>query len=312
MSRISPCACRRRGFTLIELLVVIAIIAVLIALLLPAVQQAREAARRSQCVNNLKQLGLALHNYHDTHNALPPGWIGVTGNTSHMEGNSGFAWGAHLLPQIDQAPLYSRLNFNRECYDPAFNAIALATVLPGFRCPTDPSSEFWDLGEEDNPATIIARLPTANYVGNFGTEGPEDICETAPYPAAQCRSDGIFYHNSSTRLRDLTDGTSNTVFLGEHRTDTRVSTVAATGIEWHSTWVGYVAEGAEAPVRFLAVADHTPNAPSLHIDDYSSWHTGGTHFLYGDGRVRFLTENVDINLFRGMVTRSGGEVLGEF
>ncbi|OYW13961.1 MAG: hypothetical protein B7Z55_16195, partial [Planctomycetales bacterium 12-60-4] len=152
----------RRGFTLIELLVVIAIIAILIALLLPAVQQAREAARRSQCVNNLKQLGLAIHNYHDNFNAFPPGWIGVTNRTPDTEGNSGFAWGAHLLPQLDQSPLYGRLNFNRECYDPAFNAVAMSTVLPAFRCPSDPSQDTWMIGEEANPSNILATLPTAN------------------------------------------------------------------------------------------------------------------------------------------------------
>ena len=303
---------RRTGFTLIELLVVIAIIAILIALLLPAVQQAREAARRSQCVNNLKQLGLALHNYHDTHNALPPGWIGVTGNVPDMEGNSGFAWGAHILPQMDQAPLYNQLNFNRECYDTNFNAIAMNTVLPAFRCPTDPSTDRWRIAEEGNPTNFLATLPTANYVGNFGTEGPEDVCAAAPFPNAQCTADGVFYHNSVTRLRDLIDGSSNTVMLGEHRTDTRPTTIAATGMEWHSTWVGNVAGGEEAAVRFLGVGDHTPNHPSLHIDDFSSWHTGGVHFLFGDGRVRFVNENVDHVLFHGVLTRSGGEVLGEF
>jgi len=302
----------RLGFTLIELLVVIAIIAILIALLLPAVQQAREAARRSQCVNNLKQLGLALHNYHDTHNALPPGWIGVEANVPNMEGNSGFAWGAHILPYLDQGPLYNQLNFNQNCYDPAFNAAALNGVLPVFRCPSDPSPEKWDMPEEANPANILVKLPTANYVGNFGPLGPEDLCDAAPFPAAQCKGAGIFMHNSATRLRDVTDGTSNTVFVGEHRTDTRAATVAVTGFAWHSTWVGFVAGGAEAHARIIGVSDHTPNHPSLHIDDYHSWHTGGVHFLFGDGRVRFLSENVDDKLFQGIATRSGGEVIGEY
>lgn len=309
MTAVTP---RRRGFTLIELLVVIAIIAILIALLLPAVQQAREAARRSQCVNNLKQLGLAIHNYHDNFLTMPPGWIGVSAGTHDMEGNSGFAWGAHLLPYVDQSPLYNQLNMNRECYDPAFNTPALNAVLGLFRCPSDPSPDKWNIGEEGNPTNILATLPTANYVGNFGTEGPEDICDGAPFPNAQCRADGLFYHNSSTRIRDLTDGSSNTVMLGEHRTDTRASTIAATGLEWHSTWVGFVAGGEEAPARFIGVADHTPNHPSLHLEDYSSWHTGGVHFLFGDGRVRFLTENVDHVLFKGAVTRAGSETLGEF
>jgi prepilin-type N-terminal cleavage/methylation domain-containing protein/prepilin-type processing-associated H-X9-DG protein len=293
----------KRGFTLIELLVVIAIIAVLIALLLPAVQQAREAARRSQCINNLKQLGLALHTYHDSLNAFPPGWLGVQGGISHMEGPSGFAWGAHILPYLDQAPLYSRINFNLSCTD-ASNAIARQTVLPAFRCPSDSSTDTWSLGEEGNPSNILATLPTANYMGSFGTEGFEDICDGAPFPAAQCVSDGMFFHNSSTKMRDVLDGMSNTIFLGEHRTDAN--------LDWHSTWVGVVPEGDEAIARVLAVSDHTPNHPSQHIDDFSSPHTGGVHFLFGDGRVRFITQNIDTGLFKAMASRAGGEVMGDF
>lgn len=293
----------RRGFTLIELLVVIAIIAVLIALLLPAVQQAREAARRSQCINNLKQLGLALHTYHDSMNVFPPGWIGVQGGNSHMEGPSGFAWGSHILPYIDQAPLYNRLNFNVSCND-ASNAIARQTVLASFRCPTDPSTNVWSLGQEGNPSTILATLPSANYVASFGTLGFEDICASPPFPGAQCVSNGMFFHNSSTRMRDAVDGTSNTVFLGEHRSNS--------ALRWNSTWVGVIPQGEEAIARVLAVSDHTPNHPALHIDDFSSWHTGGVHLLFGDGRVRFITQNIDTNVFKAIATRSGGEVVGEF
>jgi prepilin-type N-terminal cleavage/methylation domain-containing protein/prepilin-type processing-associated H-X9-DG protein len=294
---------RRRGFTLIELLVVIAIIAVLIALLLPAVQQAREAARRSQCINNLKQLGLALHNYHDTHNVFPPGWIGVQSGGPDMEGPSGFAWGVHILPYVDQGPLYNRINFNVSLLDSS-NAIALQTVLPVFRCPSDPSPDKWQIAEEANPSNILATLPTANYVGGFGTEGAEDICIAAPFPAAQCVGDGMFWHNSKVRMADVSDGTSNTIFLGEHRSDKT--------LDWHSTWVGLVPGGEEATARFLAVSDHTPNHPALHIDDFSSWHTGGVHLLFGDGRVRFLTQSVDFGVFRAITTRAGGETTGEF
>lgn len=297
-----PCT-PRRGFTLIELLVVIAIIAVLIALLLPAVQQAREAARRSQCINNLKQLGIALHTYHDSMNTFPPGWLGVQGGQSHMEGISGFAWGSHLLPYLDQAPLYGQINFNVSCVSPA-NDVARRTVLNVFRCPSDPSENTWSIGEEGNPTNILSTLPTANYVGSFGSEGFEDICDAAPFPAAQCTSDGMLFHNSSTRMRDFVDGASNTIFLGEHRTN------AAQG--WHSTWVGVVPGGEEAIARILAVADHTPNHPSQHIDDFSSPHVGGVHMLFGDGRVRFITQNIDLNVFRGLSTRAGGEIAGDF
>ena len=125
-----------RGFTLIELLVVIAIIAVLIALLLPAVQQAREAARRTQCKNNLKQIGLALHNYHDNFSALPPGWIGVTGTVTDVYGMNGWGWGSKILPQIDQANLYNTMNFSVKMESPA-NALARVVPLAAFRCASD-------------------------------------------------------------------------------------------------------------------------------------------------------------------------------
>ncbi len=305
---------RRHGFTLIELLVVIAIIAVLIALLLPAVQQAREAARRSQCQNNLKQIGLSLHNYHDTHAVFPPGWIGVSGGTHDTEGASGFSWAAHILPYLDQAPLYNRLNLNSACYVSPANDAALQGVLTVYRCPSDPSPNRWDLKDEANPATTLATLPIANYVASFGTEGYEDLCEPGVmpgFPNAQCAGDGMFFHNGKVAMRDLTDGSSNTLMVGEHRTDTTAAVVAA-GPPWYSTWVGYVAGGEEAAARFLGVSDHTPNHPALHIDDYHSWHTGGVHLLMADGRVRFVTQSIDLGLFRGLATRRGGEVVGEW
>jgi prepilin-type N-terminal cleavage/methylation domain-containing protein len=304
---------RRQGFTLIELLVVIAIIAVLIALLLPAVQQAREAARRSQCLNNLKQLGLALHNYHDNHGAFPPGWVGANGPLgSDMEALNGFGWGAHVLPYVDQQPLYNQLNFKASCFNPATNALAMKTVLSVFRCPSDPSTDSWTIFDEATGSTALASLPTANYVGSFGTEGAEDLCTGPQFPGAKCAGDGVFYHNSVTRIRDLTDGTSNTLIIGEHRTDTRSVITAGGEPEWHSTWVGYIAGGQEAAARILGVSDHTPNHHDQHMDDFASWHTGGVHLLMGDGRVRFLTENVDTNLWKGLATRSGGELIGEF
>lgn len=293
----------RRAFTLIELLVVIAIIAVLIALLLPAVQQAREAARRAQCINNLKQLGIALHNYHDTSNTLPPGWIGVQGGGPDMEGGSGFSWAYHLLPYIDQAPIYNQSNGTVSLLDPS-NDVLRKTYFPAFRCPSDSGPNSWEIMEEDNPTTVITTLTTSNYVGSFGTEGAEDICVNPPFPAAQCSGDGIFSHNSKVRLADIVDGTSNTIILGEHRTDR--------GLGWNSSWYGFIPGGEEATARFLGVADHTPNHRAQHIDDFSSSHVGGVHMLFGDGRVRFVTENIDLNVFRSLATRIGGEVVSDF
>ena len=302
-----PAATKRRGFTLIELLVVIAIIAILIALLLPAVQQAREAARRTQCRNHLKQVGLALHNYHDTHRVFPPGWMGVENGVASVEGISGLGWAAMILPEIDQAPLYNTLNLNIAVADYPTNAPALTTTLSVYRCPSDPSPEFWNIEEEGSPGTVLKRLPSANYVGSFGTRELEECEDTALVPpGTNCTSDGVLAHNSSIGLRDITDGSSNTFLVGERKTDEQKDP------KWHSTWVGVVAEGEEAFARILGVADHNPNSPLNHLDDYSSHHEGGVHFLFGDGRVRFVSENINGDVFKGLATRAGNEVLGEF
>jgi prepilin-type N-terminal cleavage/methylation domain-containing protein len=208
----------RRGFTLIELLVVIAIIAILIALLLPAVQQAREAARRSQCKNNLKQIGLALHNYHEQAGTLPPGWIGVDLATRlpDVEGLNGFGWGAMILPHLDQTPLYNRINFFVGVADP-LNLVPRTTNLTVYRCPSDTGPQQWTILDEADGTTPLAELPLANYVGAFGTGELHD-CEGQPPPFA-CRGNGVFSHLSKTRFADLTDGVSTTILTGERRTD---------------------------------------------------------------------------------------------
>lgn len=289
-----------RGFTLIELLVVIAIIGILVALLLPAVQQAREAARRTQCRNNLKQIGLALHNYHDVHLTLPPGWIGATAGVHDIEGINGFGWGVFLLPYMDQAPLYNQFNFSVSLVDPVHNEERVQ-ILPVFRCPSDVGEATWQIEEEANPGTVIATLSTANYVGAFGTTELEDCESGSGLTNGQCRGNGSLFHNGKVLLRDYTDGTSNTFVCGE-----RVSTAG------YSTWVGVVPEGEEAMARILGVADHLPNHEPLHLDDFSSQHTGGAFFVMGDGAVRFVSENLDENVYKGLFTRSGGEVTGEF
>jgi prepilin-type N-terminal cleavage/methylation domain-containing protein len=299
-----------RGFTLIELLVVISIIAILIALLLPAVQQAREAARRMQCKNNLKQLGLALHNYHDVYTTFPSGWIAVdpvTRQHAAHDGLNGAGWGTMILPYLDQSPLYNQFNANFGIHDPV-NVPFIDNVLPAWQCPSDPKPDKWQIEEEGSPGTVLAELPTANYIGAFGTEaldGCENPPGTAPVNAnGQCRGDGIFYHNSRVRMRDITDGTTNTLMVGERRTDTVLG--------WFSTWPGMVAEGEEAFQRVLGSADHVPNDPLGHLDDFSSMHEGGAQFALGDGSVRFISENIDHGLYQSLATINGGEVVGEF
>lgn len=290
---------KKNAFTLIELLVVIAIIAILIALLLPAVQAAREAARRSQCKNNLKQIGIALHNYSEAHKVFPSGWIGVdlSTGTPHVEGLTSFGWGSMLLPELEQVNVYNQLNFNISIMDPG-NDLHRKTHLSVMKCPSDPSVNVWTIPYEDlsGPLTVLA---TANYVGAFGTTELED-CEGLP-PGEVCLGNGAFYHNSSTSFAEFRDGTSSTIVVGERSFSTG-----------ESTWIGAPIEGLEAFARIVGVADHPPNSDSAHFDDYSSLHTGGAHFLFGDGTVRFLSEDIHEPTWKALHTRGGGEVVNEF
>jgi prepilin-type N-terminal cleavage/methylation domain-containing protein/prepilin-type processing-associated H-X9-DG protein len=300
---------RQRGFTLIELLVVIAIIGVLVALLLPAVQQAREAARRTQCKNNLKQIGLALHNYHDSFNMFPSGWIGVTNGALNIYGSNGWGWAARLLPQMDQSPLYNTLNFNVSVADPS-QLTQRTTKLPMFRCPTDIGLDQWTI--TDTAAVPLTPLATANYAGVFGVSDLHDCASGTstswPLPTSypQCGGEGTFFHNSKVRLADITDGTSNTFVVGEHKSNLNLNP------QWYSTWAGVIPNAEDAIVRILGTADHTPNHPANHIDDFSSHHTGGAQFVFGDGSVKFISTNIDLNQYKSMATRSTGDVTGEF
>ena len=299
---------RRPGFTLIELLVVIAIIAVLVAILLPAVQSAREAARRTQCKNNLKQVGLALANYESTFEVFPPGWImAEDGVMQPHEGGNGFGWAVHLLHHLDQANLYHDMNMDVPLTD-ASQPPAMQNQLTVFLCPSDANRPDSFAIHEEDTGDYIMDLPTANYVGVFGPEELHD-CESAPGTAivtsfGQCRSSGPLYHNSAVKVRDVLDGVSNTIFVGERLTIPED--------DWQSTWVGVVPEGEEAFQRVLGATDHTPNHPDTHFDDFSSQHTGGAQFARGDGSVIFVTETIDEKIYHGLGTIAGYEVVPDF
>jgi len=296
----------RSGFTLIELLVVIAIIAILIALLLPAVQQAREAARRTQCKNNMKQLGLALHNYHDSHRSFPSGWIGVQSGMPNIEGESGLGWGTMILPYLEQSNLYQSLVVELPMDDP-LNRLALRTYIPAYSCPSDPKPETFII--QDRNSTDLD-LAVSNYMGVFGTVELHD-CENAPGTApvlssGQCVSDGIFFHNSAVKMRDLVDGTSNTLMVGERTTFTE-----SDGSKFYGTWAGALPEIEEAAARIVGKAEEPPNQGD-HPEDFGSSHVGGANFTLGDGSVHFISENIDEGVYQSLATRAGGEVVGEF
>ncbi len=330
---------RRRAFTLIELLVVIAIIAVLIALLLPAVQQAREAARRTQCRNNLKQMGLALHNYHDVHNGFPPGivsrlanaaWVMPAGACNAAPDDLGAGWSffARMLPYLEQGNFHSTIDFDLPLTDPV-NAGGRRKVVSSFRCPSDagpPSIQIYDCGSPpsvSNTPTVLTDGGGTSYVGNLGggmTGGdPNYGCyEYQPF-------NGIFHRNVSIRAADVTDGLSNTLGIGERH-----------GSFVQSAWAGIVAgqeviyNSAARPLPYnpalppcqnwrptiTAVVVHnrqyTLNAPNGSPASYYSPHVGGGNFLLMDGSTRTISASIDLSIMRGLSTRNNQEVIGEF
>ncbi len=295
---------QKRGFTLIELLVVIAIIAVLIALLLPAVQQAREAARRTQCRDHLKQIGLAFHNYHETHNVFPPGYVYRRLPGGGVQPNLlGFGWGAMLLPYLDQGPLYAKFNWNQPLYD-SVNQYPREQHLAIFLCPTDTVSEgsFVEMG------TVPERYAMASYAANFG---PPDLDET------QEKRDGVFSRNSRTRMADITDGSSQTLFVGERQNGPfRQSGVHGPHFSYETTWAGAIRDADEPDDdhghMVLFQSGHTPNSPESDDRDVSAPHISFANFLFGDGACRALSESIDGGVYMKLSTRAGGEVVGEF
>ncbi len=298
----------RRAFTLIELLVVIAIIAVLIGLLLPAVQKVREAAARTTCQNNLKQIGLGAHNYHGALGYFPPGYNSKTPTPNGENLGPGWGWAAILLPYIEQENLARAIDFTKDVADP-FNLKARTTTLKVYRCPSDsPPSDLTTIVSDD-AGTPICDVAFANYVGLGG------IYEVSGFPDVNT---GVLLRNSKFRFADITDGTTNTMMASERhskRSPKTTWTGAVTGAVYPPVNPGYDDEEAQTLILMnIGEPDEarTPNNPLDHVEDPCSLHTGGVNVLLCDGSVRFVRNFIDPKTWSALGTRAGGEVLGEY
>ncbi len=319
---------RPAGFSLIELLVVIAVISLLVALLIPAVQQAREAARRTSCRNNLKQMGLAVHNYLDTHKVFPKGGYGgglanpAQYNTANARACRMLSWGTALLPYLDQAPLYQQWNHSQWYLEPDNQPLA-QTLLPVYLCPSSPLPSLRANG--DNVASLPQYART-DYSGNYGersirchpaTNCPNnyaDIGDTSGQPrGTMMLQPNAAFKSLSLRIQHIKDGTSQTILIGE----------APNAI--HGLWAGHknvMDQSAPLNGRLSLTSEFAscvvPSSQAASVgrlgcdvgsQDFHSFHAGGAFFLYCDGSVRFLAESIDLKVFAALLSRQGGEVI---
>jgi prepilin-type N-terminal cleavage/methylation domain-containing protein/prepilin-type processing-associated H-X9-DG protein len=297
--------CRYGAFTLIELLVVVAIIGLLVALLLPAVQAAREASRRAQCVDNLKQIGLALANYESAHRTFPPGYVSNF-TADGTDTGPGWGWAAMALPQAEQGPLYGAVNFNL-AIENAANLTVRMPLLGVYLCPSDTVPPSWWAQSRDaggNPIARICQVASANYVGMFGTSDPG------------VDGDGMFFRDSKVGVADITDGTSQTLSVGERsfRLGEATWVGSVTGAVLfpdNDDGVGYPrAEGGPGMTLGHAGGRKGPGDPSCEVNQFYSLHAGGgVNFVFADGHVAFLKTTMDYRTFQALATRAGGEIV---
>jgi prepilin-type N-terminal cleavage/methylation domain-containing protein len=329
----------RAGFTLIELLVVIAIIAILVALLLPAVQQAREAARRSSCKNNLKQMGIGMHNYHDVHGVFPAAYYRANYNTSSWNsgststfGNPGWGWGAALLPYVEQANLFDQMQIGlgRLVNTNTLAQSASRTPIPMYMCPSaiaNPLNSYY-------VTTAASWHATSTYKAVFGAVSTQEL----PHPLTECISGtsqitrgsciqgntGMFGPNSNVRMRDVVDGTSSTVMIGETPFSINgVKSSTGTFINYAaSVWAGVSSSGADSNVVTMQTLGRPASLSAANKDYYiingtnayafGSHHQGGAQFVLADGSVRFLSDSIDYTTLNNVSDRADGQTPGDF
>ena len=314
---------RPHGFTLIELLVVIAIIAILIALLIPAVQQAREAARRNDCKNNLKQIGVALHNYHETYGLFPPGWVpdckptasaadpcGLVG-TNPTYPRPGWAWTVFILPFVDEPQLYNVLGVGTNL-TPLNPGDPNDKLLAAYLCPSDSSPEETAWGGKSPPPWKGYRK--SNYAACRGNITSYQLDSGAATPDQR----GIFGNSSDTKMRDVKDGTGCTILVGECENSGDANGNRA------PTWLRASMFGVPSAFQWSHPDSVTRTTAKMYAINpgllpitsfqgaFSSMHAGGAQFVMGDGSVRFIQESIDGTIYENLGSISDGNVIGEF
>jgi prepilin-type processing-associated H-X9-DG protein len=292
----------RRAVTIVEVLVVVAIIGVLIALLLPAVQSARDAARRTHCANNLKQIGITLLSYETANKHFPSGYVSNYDNDGNDTG-PGWGWCSFILPQMEENAIYQTIHFDLPIEHP-MNAARVANVQ-SFFCPTDDAPRVWAAKSRDvngNPIATICDVAAANYVAMYGTTEPG------------VDGDGMYFRNSKLSLKDVTDGSSKTLAVGE-----RAHQLG------NATWVGSVTGASLFPDDGTVARPETenssgmvlgqagegvgPGADGSDVNQFYSLHGAGANFAFVDGHVMFLPATMDVKTFQALATRAGGETV---
>ncbi len=270
-------ASARRGLTILELLVTSGILTVLIAIILPAVIAARETARRVECTNHLRQIGLALHNYHDVHACLPAAW------QHDPSRKSAYGWAVPLLPFVDQQATYVAIDKNLELGEPGTENVR-AISLRLFLCPSDVAPTYFQVTDSGSRTPYLT-LPSANYVGVYGTSEPDEVHPTPP-------GDGTFINSRPVRFAELTRGLSNVYVVGERSVSM-----------FSSSWIGFDHRDEDAECRVAGNAFDGPNCRRCDECEFGSRHSGISGFLFGDGHVRGVSNSIDVSVYRQMARR---------